>query len=386
MRNHTLMQTIARANRLAPGKSAGLIVDYVGIFRNLQDALRIYAQPSMPGELPISDKTVLVEQLESLLKSAELFCTERGISLKGMVNTPPQDRLAALHGALEAIIGDESDKKAYLLLSGQVARTFKAILPDPAANTYAPMAVLVAYLGAMIKALNPPPDISGIMADVDALLDDSIATEGYRIGDKPQPEALIDLSQIDFAELQRKFEQGKKATETEKLKGQIEKKLAVMVRENKGRLDFLEKFQKLIEAYNASSHNLEAFFKELMAFARNLTEEEQRATRENLTEEELAIFDLLTQPEPKLTGKEKDEVKKVARDLLAKLKAEKLVLDWKLKAQTKADVEKTIRDFYIKLPSAYTPELKKDKRVKTYAHVYENYFGAGKSVYQGAVA
>jgi type I restriction enzyme R subunit len=63
------------------------------------------------------------------------------------------------------------------------------------------------------------------------------------------------------------------------------------------------------------------------------------------------------------------------------LKAEKLVLGWQLKMQTKADVERTIRDFYIKLPSAYTPQLKKDKRAKTYAHIYENYFGAGRSVY-----
>ena len=210
----------------------------------------------------------------------------------------------------------------------------------------------------MIKALRPPPDISGVMNDLDALLDDSIATEGYRIGERPEAEALIDLSQIDFAALQRKFEEGKKATETEKLKGQI-------------------------EPYNSSSHNLEAFFKELMHFAQNLTQEEQRATRENLSEEELAIFDLLTQPEPELTGKEKDEVKKVAKDMLAKLKAEKLVLDWKLKTQTKADVERTIRDFYIRLPEAYTPELKKEKRAKTYAHIYENYFGAGLSVYQG---
>ena len=101
------------------------------------------------------------------------------------------------------------------------------------------------------------------------------------------------------------------------------------------------------------------------------------------SEEELAIFDLLTQPEPELTEKEKDEVKKVAKDMLAKLKAEKLVLDWKLKTRTKADVERTIRDFYIRLPGAYTPELKKEKRAKTYAHIYENYFGAGLSVYQG---
>lgn len=385
MRNHSLMQTIARANRVAPGKSAGLIVDYVGIFRNLQDALRIYAKPNQPGQMPIKDKAALVAQLKDLLKKAEAFCAGMGIDLMAIVSTPLENRLEALQKAMDVILEAGEDKvKAYLLLAGQVARTFKAILPDAEANAYAPMSVLVAYLGAMIKALRPTPDISGVMSDLDALLDDSIATEGYRIGDRPAAEALIDLSQIDFAALQQKFAMGKKATETEKLKGQIEKKLEKMVRENKGRIDFMETFKKLIDSYNASSHNLEAFFKDLMDFAQNLTDEEQRSHRENLTEEELAIFDLLTQPEPELSDKEKGEVKKVAKDLLAKLKAEKLVLDWRLKTQTKADVERTIRDFYIKLPMAYTPDLKKDKRVKTYAHIYENYFGAGQSIYQQA--
>lgn len=387
MRNHTLMQTIARANRVAPGKTAGLIVDYVGIFRNLQDALRIYAKPNQPDQMPIKGKVDLVEQLELLLDEAQRFCTALGVDLKGIAETPPLKRLEALQKAMDIILeAGEDQTQTYLMIAGRVARTFKAILPDTKANAHAPLSVLVAYLGAMIKALRSPPDISGVMSDLDALLDDSIATEGYRIADKPEPQTLIDLSQIDFAALQRKFEEGKKATETEKLKGQIEKKLEKMVSENKGRIDFLEKFQKLIEAYNSSSHNLEGFFKELLDFAQDLTKEEQRAHRENLTQEELAIFDLLTQPEPVLTDKERDEVKTVAKELLAKLKAEKLVLDWKLKAQTKADVERTIRDSYLRLPSTYTQALKKIKRVSTYAHIYESYHGAGHSIYQGVAA
>lgn len=126
-------------------------------------------------------------------------------------------------------------------------------------------------------------------------------------------------------------------------------------------MDFLEKFQQLIEAHNASSHNIDTF-SSCWPFARNLTGEEQRAAREGLSEEELAIFDLLTQPEPRLSAKEMDEVRKGVRALLEKLKAENLVQDRQMKMQTKADVERTIRDFYIRLPSAYTPELKKDKR------------------------
>lgn len=383
MRNHTLMQTIARANRVAPGKSAGLIVDYVGIFRNLQDALRIYAKPNQPGHLPIEDKAALVAHLALLLGKAAAFCGELGVNLGHIVTTPPAARLEALDKAVDAIVAAGEDRvKAYLLLAGQISRIFKAILPDAQANAYAPEAVLVAYLGAMIKALRPAVSIEGVMNDLEALLDDSIATEGYRIGARPDAEALIDLSRIDFVALQQKFAAGKKGSETEKLKGQIEATLTRMVRENRGRMDFMEKFKTLIERYNASSHNLEAFFKDLVDFARSLTEEEQRATRENLSEEELAIFDLLTQPEPALTEKENDQVKKTARALLARLKAEKLVLDWRLKTQTKADVEKTIWLCLRDLPAAYSPDLRKEKRIRTYAHIYENYFGAGQSVYQ----
>ncbi len=383
MRNHTLMQTIARANRVAPGKTAGLIVDYVGIFRNLQDALAIYAQPQHPGELPIQNKTALVEQLQGLLTQARQFCLVRGIQLPLIVAAEPSKRLPLLQAAVDAIIGTEQGKKEWMQLANVVARIFKAILPDKAANAHAPEAVLVAYLGAMIKALNPKVSIDEVMADVEALLNDSIATEGYRIGNTPKPEAIIDLSKVDFSELEKKFAHGKKRTEAEKLKGQIEQKLALMVQLNKKRVDFLEKFRQLIADYNSGSHNLDAFFNELVAFAHNLNEEEQRASREGLSDEELTLFDLLTKPEPKLTPREKTEVKKVAKALLEKLKREKLVLDWRLKPNARADVERTIRDEFRALPQqAYTDEIRREKRNLTYAHIYDNYFGLGKSVFE----
>jgi type I restriction enzyme R subunit len=388
MRNHTLMQTIARANRVAPGKTAGLIVDYVGIFRNLQAALHIYAQPKRPGELPISDKGALVAQLEGLLAQARQFCLERHIQLAQIAATDPGKRMPLLQAAVDAIIVTEQSKKLWLQLANAVARVFKAILPDKAANAYAPEAVLIAYLGQMIKALNPAVTIDEVMADVEALLNDSIATEGYRIGDPAKPAPVIDLSKINFGELEKQFAKGKKRTEAEKLKGQIEIKLAQMVRLNKSRVDFLQKFQQLIADYNAGSHNLDAFFNELMRFAQGLNEEEQRAAREGLTDEELALFDILTQPEPKLTTKEKAEVKRIARGLLEKLKHKQLMaLDWRMKPPVKADVERTIRDAYLALPKpTYTDELRKEKRVLTYAHIYDNYFGTGKSVYRSSVA
>jgi type I restriction enzyme R subunit len=154
-----------------------------------------------------------------------------------------------------------------------------------------------------------------------------------------------------------------------------------MVKLNRTRIDFLEEFQKMIDEYNAGSSNVEAFFAKLMAFTKKLNEEERRGIAENLTEEELVIFDLLTKPEISLTKQETAEVKKVAKVLLAKLKQEKLVLDWRKQQTTRAMVFTTIKDILDQLPRAYSKEVYEQKCDAVYQHFYEAYVGQGKSVY-----
>lgn len=388
MKGHTLMQTIARANRVAAGKTAGLIVDYVGIFRSLQKALAIYAKPTGDGKtLPIEDKAALVEALMSQLEAARTFCEGQGVQLAPIIEADGLQRIGLIDQAVEALITHEAVKKDYLAMAGQVARLFKAILPDAAANEHAPEAVLVAFLAAKIRSLTPSPDISQVLGDVEDLLNDSIATESYRIGPTPKAEPIVDLGQIDFDKLRQQFEEGQQRAEAEKLKGLVNAKLTRMVRLNKSRVDFLEKFQKLIDEYNSGSKNLMAFFDELMDFAKGLKDEEKRALREGLDdEEELALFDILTKPEPRLTKVEEIQVKKAAQDLLKTLKQSKLVIDWREKMDARAKVQKTIRDTIRTLPPAYTPELKKEKISLAYAHVYDSYFGTGKSIYQTGAA
>ncbi len=389
MRAHTLMQTIARANRVAPGKESGLIVDYVGIFRALQSALATYARPAAGEDGgtaggPIVDKAELVAALQSALNEVAGFAQARGVTLETIAAAQGFLRIGLIDDAVEAFLATEADKKQYLQLAGRVARLFKAILPDPVANELAPLAVLVAYLAAKIHAETDPPDISAVMNDVEELLNDSIATEGYRIGPASVPQALVNLSEIDFEALQAKFAQGHKHTEAEKLKRLIEGKLAQMLAANSSRMDLAEKFEKLIDEYNAGSQNIEAFFAELKDFARALSVEEQRGVAEGLTDEELALFDILTKPEPVLTKAEEAEVKKVCRELLATLKREKLVLDWREKQQAKAAVMQTLRLEMRRLPAQYTKDVRTEKLARAYAHVYDHYFGAGGSAYRSA--
>lgn len=218
------------------------------------------------------------------------------------------------------------------------------------------------------------------MGQVEGLLDRSIAAKGYVTRDD---HPLIDLSKIDFELLKAKFEKGHKHTEVERVKASIARHLQKMVRFNRTRMDYLEHFQKMIDEYNSGSLNVEEFFRRLMEFAKNLTEEDRRAVAEELSEEELAIFDLLTKPRVNLTRSEREQVKNTARDLLKILKREKLILDWRKRQQARAQVRVTIEQILDEgLPETYTAEIYDSKVTAVFEHVYECYYGDGKSVYE----
>lgn len=384
MKNHTLMQTIARANRKYPGKEAGLIVDYVGVFRKLQEALAIYGGASSgeggEGE-PIKNKAELVEYLKHLLARGISFLSEHGVNAQAIKDAQGFEKVAKLDDAVEQLIANEETKNSFMSQARIVSRVYRAILPDPDANELAPDAVLISVIAQKIKALAPPVDISEVMQQVDELLDRSIAPVPYIIKeDDDQP--LHDLSQIDFEKLKEKFNQGRKRTEAEKLRALLSMKLETMLTENPTRKDFMEKFQKLIEAYNSGSMNIEVFFKELVDLTADLQVEDQRAIRENLSEEELALFDILTRPVPELAEKEKAQVKKVCKELLETLKAEKLVLDWRKKDRARSDVRRTLEIVFDRgLPESYDEGIYNEKCELAFHHIFTSYYGAGESVY-----
>jgi type I restriction enzyme R subunit len=217
-------------------------------------------------------------------------------------------------------------------------------------------------------------------------LDDSIGAEPFKIKSMASASYVIDLSKIDFAALAKRFEKKKpSSSDLERLKAAVKAQLERMVRLNRTRADYLEKFEVLIEAYNSGSRNIEEIFKDLLALTQTLTEEEDRHLRENLSEEELTVFDILTRPGPELSAEERDEVKKVAHQLLERLHA-LLVLDWRKRSSARAQVRLAIEDTLDDgLPRTYTKELYNTKCEVLFEHVYESYQGDGQSVYAEAV-
>ena len=383
MRNHTLMQTIARANRVFKDKINGLIIDYIGVFQDLQKALAIYGSASgggiTEGDTPVQSKAALVEQLRNKITETLQFCSERGINFEEIQTaTQAFTRTQLWDNAVEDILVSEQSKQRYLELTETVKKLYKAILPDPADGEFNQILYNFAEITKRIKNLNPALDISEAKAAIEEILDQSIGALEYVI---PESNQIIDISKIDFDALKAKFKTGYKRTEIEKLKSTISNQLMRMVSLNKSRLDYLDKFEQMIDQYNAGSCNVEVFFADLVEFALKLNVEDKRALSENLEEEELAIFDLLTKPNIILSEKEKLEVKKVAKELLETLKQEKLVLDWRRRQQLKAAVKVTIEDILDRLPEIYSSEVYQLKCQEVYQHVYESYSGAGQSIY-----
>lgn len=223
--------------------------------------------------------------------------------------------------------------------------------------------------------------VKSVMQQVEDILDDSIAAAGYSIAKESKPYST-DLSKFDVEKLFETFENLRIQTINERFRWNVERKLLELVRLNSTRTDFAEKFQTLIDDYNAGSLNPEAFLRQLVIFAQGLSEEEQRGVSEQLDEEELAVFDLLTNPQVNMSDAEREKVKATARELLATLKAEKLALDWRKRQQARAEVRVTIEKFLDQgLPTAYTPELFEQKTTAVFEHVYDAYYGAGRSVY-----
>ena len=379
MRNHTLMQTIARANRVYPNKHSGMIVDYANVFASLEKALAIYGTGG-GGSNPVKDKKKLVADLRQSVKDAVVFCASRMVVIpdieKSKIGTG--ERLQLMDDAVNALIAPDQIRRDFLGHGQLVSTLYQAVKPDPASLEFYQTVLCLTTIGDAIRAkLNPNPvDISVVMGGINRLLDDSV--EGVCIRDKSVP--VIDLSKIDFMALAKRLKQTKhKNTDLEVLKAAIRAQLEKLIKLNRTRTDLGKKFEELIEAYNSGSKSIE----DLLAFLRELSHEEDRHVREHLSEEELVILDILTRPAPDLTPQERDEIKKVAKQLLLKLKG-LLVLDWRKRQTAQAKVRDAIKDMLdAGLPRAYTPELYQQKCSSVFEHIYESYPQSSEGVYAG---
>lgn len=375
LRGHTLMQTITRANRVYPGKTKGEIIDYIGIFKFLKRALSIYATKRGDSEIfPIAPKDKIREKLEGAIEKATAFCAALGIDLDSFTGLSIYARIKQMDTAKETLIAPLDRKREFLSLAFQVETAFKELLPHSSAIDYAETRAVLYVLGEKVTMADQNTDISDVSKAVEVVLNEGLRPGSFVIRQSDGPRTIYDLSRLDIEKLQQHFSDGFKHSSAQRLEGVIRTKLNWMIGQNRTRVRLSERFEELVAKYNAEADKVDAYFQELLALSEVLKEEEARAIRLGLEEEQLTIFDIIVDGLPtELSPEDETIVRKIAQELLADLKNGKLVLAWRRRLTSQAQVKVAIRNAVGKLPDAFAPEMRPGKREELYQHIYETY-------------
>ena len=380
MRGHTLMQTIASSQ---PGVSReGQRADR-RLHRSVpkpREGARHLRRRSSRRSHRVSDSAdrQVAGATRADASETEDYLAENDIDLNDLEGASGLEFVALQTSSAEALLIDEATRKGFVSLANRVRKTYKGLMPDPVAIRSTKRVAVIRALAGKIAAANEAADISGVMDGVSDLLDRSVGTREYIIRAAGEEQALLDLNQIDFKQLALQFA-GNKRTAAKAVERALGKRLENAVRKNPTYKDLAERFRKLIEDYNAGTHNADEQLRRLADVHLALSERDQRLVREDLSEAELAIYDLLTKPAPELTQTELAKVKASAKKLLAHVE-ETIALDWRKRQQTRSAVRAGIGVVLdAELPDAYGPALFDEKCDRIYEHVYSSYYDDGAS-------
>jgi len=384
LKAHTLMQAIARANRVNEGKNNGLIVDYCGILKNLRKALATFAWTETTGlppggspPDPARPEEELLAELQEAVAFVRGFLSERSSSLDDIIAKTGFERNAAILTAKEVANETDETRKRFEVMCREVFKKFKACINIKGVNAHRGEYDAVNIVYKSLQDDRDNADISDIIRKLHEAVEPAIEVRPDTVRDPQEP---FDISRIDFERLRREFERSKaKKTTVQNLKEAIEKRLRVLLERNPLRTDFQRHYEEIVADYNREKDRLtiEKTFEDLLKFMQGLGEEETRHIREGLDEESLTVFDLLKKPD--LDAAEIKRVKEVAVELLRTLKAAKLKIDhWRDKETTRDDVRIAIHDFLYSeatgLPlSSYSVAEVGIKSESVFRHVYWAY-------------
>lgn len=355
LKAHTLMQAIARANRVHEGKNNGLIVDYCGILKNLRKALATYAgtgpggdigqpKPGEPETDPVRPPEELLADLEEAIEAVEQFLAERHSRLLDILELVGFARNKAIIDAKEACNENDESRKRFQIMARSVFSKFKACVNFREVNAYRQRFAAIKVIYNSLEDDVNRADISHIMRALQEVVSQNIEPQAGSTQDRHQP---YDISAIDFERLRREFAQSQKQNTTvQSLKDAVQRKLDLMLRQNPARTDYQKHFEELVTAYNSEKDELtiERTFEALLKLASALDEEQQRAVREGLDEETLALFDLLMKPD--LSRADIKRLKQVAIGLYGTLRAQiDEMQDFAVKQATRDRVRVTIRNY-----------------------------------------
>ena len=379
LKAHTLMQAIARANRVAEGKSNGLVIDYIGIVKALRRALADYTanQAGQSGGDPTVDKAELLRQLREAIDRAEALLARQTFSLTALIEAGGFLKLSLLQNGANAVSETPELRKTFLSYAGEVSRLIKYVERDELEDAERRKANAIKALRDQLSKRRRAADNTDLMVEINAILGHYVTVDEVSEDKAVYQTKRFDISRIDFDLLSREFARTKhKNLLLKDLSDLVAQRLARMLSKNPGRIDYEERYQEIIEAYNQEQDRaaIEKTFMDLMNLASSMNEEEKRYVREGFEDdEELSLYDLLFREN--LSKHDIAEIKSAAKDLLKQIKEKISQLDhWQDKPETQAAMDNLIRDFlWARLPESYEDESLPDYRQKIYEYVVTHY-------------
>ncbi len=384
MQGHTLMQTIARANRVTSWKINGVekrngeLVDYYNVFRSMKLALKDYAQGQGDKTgTPVREKAELFRLLDDAIEQGLVFCNEKGIALREVLGTDDVFKNIGLFNVFaDALLANDESRKGFNVYENTVTSLYEACKPEIMGRGKQNRVREVAafqYLRGVIDSLIDQKDIDAISLKIADLLDESVVVneaETFKARQYNAEYQIIqkgktwDLSRINFDKLREEFKDATyKNIEIADLRAFLQQKLEQMLRQNATRSDFAQRLQEIIDAYNSGGSSTENYFEDLMKFTEELRAEDERHLREGLTDDELELFDLLKKD--KMTQEETQKVRLAAKSLLHRLLEERpkvLVQDWYRDTQTQKVVRSAVEQVLdSNLPQTYDRVLFRQK-------------------------
>mgnify|MGYP004491517809 FL=1 len=367
MKGHTLMQAIARANRVYPEKTSGIIVDYVNVFKYMKKALTEYATGDDGSIFPVKNIDKLIDCIDETIKEADSFLLSLNISLDKIISDSSTfDRLDLLRDAYNIIIEKDENIEKFKVILNTLINLYEASKPEIFERNWSneKFSPLV-YLHGLFHHTIDDEKVARARRRMSQVLDGSVTANqeftnyvndsGFQY--KIEGTEVIDLSKIDVEELRKEIKLAKyKAVEINDLKEYLEKALEQMINRNCTRVKFSERYKRIIDSYNAGGTENEEYYEQLVKLLEELKQEEDRAYTEGLTEEELEIYDLLIAGK-KLTKTEEQKVKLSAKNLYKKIVDNRdnlLVVDWykdeQPRAKFKYEIEVSLNN---DLPDSY---------------------------------
>ena len=377
LKAHTLMQTIARANRVCDGKSNGLIVDYIGVVTALRQALADYTSDAHGKQSndPLPDKSELIEKIKNTIKSIDAYMTEQHFSLKLLVEAKDFEKLALVKEGANAMCTTDEIKKRFEIQARELFRMFKYIEKKEISKETHSYKDAISAVYEQMQEKRRHADNSALMAQISGIVSEYVeVTKNEGLEDNKK----FDISNIDFDRLRKEFEKAKnKNLLLKDLQQLVEERLARMLKSNPLRINYYERYQEIVDEYNRDNKKDEIaiIFENLMKLVSELDEEQKRYVKEGFdNDEELSIFDLLIK-EKTLSKDEIKKVKKLAQSMLQKIKERIHQLDhWRDKEETQSIISVLIRDLlWADLPESYDDNAISDYRQRIYEYVYNTY-------------